>query len=606
MSGKSPTKKDRLQEKTTFATALAEFVKGLSEYVSAEDGQWTVKGFIDIFKNIYTISSDTKIVSKILEIHLFPRILQFAQDNGYKIVLAEHQNWYPDLSFVKTSTPAVKFALDLKTTYRDPDFPGHVNGFTLGSHGAYFKERASTKNIQFPYADYSGHFCLGIIYTRTKAKDLDETEVLHVKELDEHLTSEPPHRYRVTDVDNLRSIASVVRDFQFFVCEKWRLASDRQGSGNTANIGSITFIEDILAGNGMFAKLGEECFDEYWMNYGIATRMKKRKAVPIRSLSDCADEDKKESQEGRRGMKLIVPPIKSQGIKTKLVPWIRAMLPAVHGRWIEPFLGTGVVAFNSGFKDALLCDVNPHLINFYQGMKNGEITPELVREYLEKEGKLLEKAAEQGYTHFRLIRDRFNKTHDPLDFLFLSRAGFNGMIRFNRSGEWNIPFCKKPERFARAYITKIVNQVQDCAIQPGWIFKIQDFEKTILEAKKDDIIYCDPPYIGRYVDYYNGWSEEDEQRLFSLLSSTPAKFILSTWHHNDYRANTFILSLWSKFHIVTRDHFYHSGGKIENRRSIVEALVSNFTPKIKKHNHGIDRRHEQMLLQEDGSTYIMP
>lgn len=203
--------------------------------------------------------------------------------------MAEHQNWYPDLSFVKQSDQAVKFAVDLKTTYRDLDFPGHVNGFTLGSHGAYFKERTSTKNIQFPYADYSGHFCLGIIYTRTAAKDVEETEVIHVKEMQDGEASEPAHRYRVTSVDNLRSIASVVRDFQFFVCEKWRLASDKQGSGNTANIGSITCIRDILTGNGVFARLGEEWFDEYWMNYGVTTRMKKGKATPIRSLADFLD-----------------------------------------------------------------------------------------------------------------------------------------------------------------------------------------------------------------------------------------------------------------------------------------------------------------------------
>lgn len=282
-------KKERLGEKGAFSAALTDFVKGLSDYISAEDGQWTVKGFIDIYKNIYTISSDTKIVSKILEIHLFPRILQFAQDNGYSIVLAEHQNWYPDLSFVKQSNRAVKFAVDLKTTYRDPNFPGHVNGFTLGSHGAYFRDRKSTKNIQFPYAEYFGHFCLGIIYSRTNVKDLDETEVIHVKELDSEKSRKPSHRYRVTSVDHLRSIASVVKDFQFFVCEKWRLASDKQGSGNTANIGSITYVDDILAGNGVFAKLGEEWFDEYWMNHGVSTMIKKGKATPIRSIEDFLD-----------------------------------------------------------------------------------------------------------------------------------------------------------------------------------------------------------------------------------------------------------------------------------------------------------------------------
>jgi DNA adenine methylase len=194
-------------------------------------------------------------------------------------------------------------------------------------------------------------------------------------------------------------------------------------------------------------------------------------------------------------MRVIIPPIKSQGIKTKLAPWIQELVPAVRGHWIEPFLGTGVVAFNSGFREALLSDINPHVIRFYQAVKDHEITPPIVREYLEKEGRQLEKAPDRGYAHFRSVRDRFNRTHDPLDFLFLSRAGFNGMMRFNRNGGWNIPFCKKPERFSRSYVTKIVNQVHDvaCLIQPEWTFMAEDFEKAIHEATKDDIIYCAPP-----------------------------------------------------------------------------------------------------------------
>jgi len=60
----------------------------------------------------------------------------------------------------------------------------------------------------------------------------------------------------------------VVYGFQFFVREKWEIASDRQGSSNTANIGSISKISDILEGNGVFKRLGEKWFDDYWMNYG--------------------------------------------------------------------------------------------------------------------------------------------------------------------------------------------------------------------------------------------------------------------------------------------------------------------------------------------------
>ncbi len=67
------------------------------------------------------------------------------------------------------------------------------------------------------------------------------------------------------------------------------MASDKQGSGNTANIGSITCIDDILVGNGVFARLGEKWFDEYWMNHGVATTIKDGKAIPIRSIEDFLD-----------------------------------------------------------------------------------------------------------------------------------------------------------------------------------------------------------------------------------------------------------------------------------------------------------------------------
>lgn len=231
--------------KQSFENNLRHFVQDLSNEISDSHGKWSIKGFIDIYKNIYTISSDTKIISKILEIHLFPLLVQFATEYGYKIVLAEHQNYYPDISFVDIKNENIRFALDLKTTYRKTE--NLCNGFTLGSHGAYFTDRNGTKNIQFPYNSYLGHYCLGVIYNRTSPEKIDETKIFNLKQLN--------------------TISSVIGDFQFFVAEKWKIASDKSGSGNTANIGSIQNIQDILNGNGMFSKLGEEWFDDYWINY---------------------------------------------------------------------------------------------------------------------------------------------------------------------------------------------------------------------------------------------------------------------------------------------------------------------------------------------------
>ena len=281
---------------------------------------------------------------------------------------------------------------------------------------------------------------------------------------------------------------------------------------------------------------------------------------------------------------VTVPPIKSQGIKTKLVPWINDLILSsgtdLNANWIEPFFGTGVVGFNSPIRGThLVGDTNPHIINFYRGVQSGKINSHSMRAYLEEESRLLANADEEGYAHFREVRNRFNAEHSPYDFIFLSRAGFNGMMRFNRHGDWNIPFCKKPGRFSPAYVTKICNQIEQVARiikKREWEFNNVPFAETIERAEAGDIIYCDPPYFGRYVDYYNGWTEQDEHELFEALSRTRAKFILSTWHHNDFRPNEMIERYWDCFNITTREHFYHGGGHIENRHSVVEALVFNF------------------------------
>lgn len=273
--------------KTAFKNALDELVNKLEKYVSTESGDWTVKGFIDIYKNIYTISSDTKIISKILEIHIFPQILQFAEENDFNIILTEHQNYYPDITFIHKRNENIKFAVDLKTTYRKKN---GIASFTLGSHGSYFKERDKKKNIQFPYNQYLGHYCLGIIYTRTDLKeDVSETEIYQVKEFQEEQYNQSVKKVgerAVTTVENLKSITSVIKDFEFFVAEKWKIASDKQGSGNTANIGSTLSIQDLRNENGIFSQLGEEWFDEYWINYGSLSMIKNGKTIKITSLKD--------------------------------------------------------------------------------------------------------------------------------------------------------------------------------------------------------------------------------------------------------------------------------------------------------------------------------
>lgn len=277
--------------------------------------------------------------------------------------------------------------------------------------------------------------------------------------------------------------------------------------------------------------------------------------------------------------KIFVPPIKIQGIKTKLVPLIKENISFNENTiWIEPFMGSGVVGFNVRAQRAIFSDINPHIINFYNSLKSKKISSDAVKNFLADEGRVL---SERGENYYYEVRERFNKLHNPLDFLFLNRACFNGMIRFNRKGKFNVPYCRKSQRFSKAYITKIVNQVkyvESCLSNCDWKFFCQDFQKIIQQSKNYDevLIYCDPPYIGRHVDYYDTWDEESEKILCKVLRESEKPFILSTWDKNKFRANNYIEKIWGFCDKITQEHFYYVGAKEINRHSVTEALLINF------------------------------
>jgi DNA adenine methylase len=274
----------------------------------------------------------------------------------------------------------------------------------------------------------------------------------------------------------------------------------------------------------------------------------------------------------------------------------------LSGRWIEPFMGSGVVGFNAKPEKADFSDLNPHIIKFYNAVKNLEINEKTARAYLEQEGARLR---EIGDDYYYFVRDRFNREKQPLDFLFLSRAGFNGVIRFNSKGEFNVPFCRKRERFSKGYITKIVNQIRSVYELIGlkqWNFNCLDFRSVISSATDNDFIYCDPPYFGRHTDYFNSWSEKDELDLFKCLSETRAKFILSTWYGNEYRQNPSIDKYWRDFYMQTKNHFYHVGAKETNRKPMVEALVMNYVP---SELYVPKAKEKQLVLMEKKEKYLI-
>ena len=249
-----------MDSKRFYDLLLAE-ISTYKQHLETDDEEWKVKGFIDVDKNIYTISHDTKVVSKIIEIILIPKLKLFAEKNGMELELPDAQNYYPDLTF-KDKQDGSLFAVDFKTTYYEvtKNIKGaeekKIKGMTLGAFSGYFRDCNSTKNIQHPYHEYKSHLVLGIVYRQV---------------------NDTGDEFKVYGIDELERIKSVIKSFIFFLQPKYKIAIDHPGSGNTKNIGGIADLEKMVNGQGPFVKFGdkaEEVFDDYWINYRTAGEAK--------------------------------------------------------------------------------------------------------------------------------------------------------------------------------------------------------------------------------------------------------------------------------------------------------------------------------------------
>lgn len=132
-----------------------------------------------MYKNVYTITNDTKVVSKILEIILIPHLDIFARHNGMTSELPSAQNYYPDLTF--KDAEGNLFAVDFKSSYYGDD--RKINGLTLGSYWGYFRNRDKKKNTNYPYNDYKCHLVIGMLY-KQNITDKNEKATYRIDEID--------------------------------------------------------------------------------------------------------------------------------------------------------------------------------------------------------------------------------------------------------------------------------------------------------------------------------------------------------------------------------------------------------------------------------------
>ncbi|EFM17769.1 Dam family site-specific DNA-(adenine-N6)-methyltransferase [Pantoea sp. aB] len=178
--------------------------------------------------------------------------------------------------------------------------------------------------------------------------------------------------------------------------------------------------------------------------------------------------------------------LKWAGGKHSVLDEIRAML-STGDRLIEPFVGSGTVFINAGFKRNLLGDVNPDLINLFNQLQ-GNPDAVIKAAYQLERGCLSNEA-------YLAIRDEFNgrKAHAVRHaalFLALMRTSFNGLCRYNQKGLFNVGWNKKGEAnyFPMDELTHFTG------MQKEMTFMCAGFEDVIAQAGQGDVIFCDPPY----------------------------------------------------------------------------------------------------------------
>ena len=200
-------------------------------------------GILDSNNQIHTLGTDSKIIGRIFEMIAQPVLEQIANENGYILQTPESQTVYPDFIMMKSKESEDKIAIDIKTTYIESD--QSTIKFTLGSFGSYM--RNNTKNIEYKYTDYLKHYVIGFVYKR----------------------NDSAQESRVYSYEDRSKIEFPYYDVKFFIQEKFKIAGDKPGSGNTENIGSFSTkkFSDLKNGNGPFSELGQDAFDIYWKYY---------------------------------------------------------------------------------------------------------------------------------------------------------------------------------------------------------------------------------------------------------------------------------------------------------------------------------------------------
>ncbi|MGL5397312.1 MAG: DNA adenine methylase [Shewanella sp.] len=196
---------------------------------------------------------------------------------------------------------------------------------------------------------------------------------------------------------------------------------------------------------------------------------------------------------------------------------------------VEPFVGSGTVFLNTNYPRYILADINEDLINTMEVVRD---RPEVILT------TLLFMFGNVKADYYYQTRDMFNQRKTCADkdqnyklaqataFIFLNRHGFNGLVRYNQDGTFNVPYG----HYNRAYkprdeIIGFSKKAKDAKAE----FLVQDFVTTIEQAPDGSVIYADPPYIplsetSAFSSYHTApFGKEQHIKLAAVLRAAKAR-----------------------------------------------------------------------------------
>lgn len=265
----------------------------------------------------------------------------------------------------------------------------------------------------------------------------------------------------------------------------------------------------------------------------------------------------------------ISPYVKWVGGKRQLLPHLLPLIPSEYNNYVEPFFGGGALFFALQPKKAIINDINDEITNSLSEIKSNYSS---LMEALD----LYQNSHDENF-YYKMRKSNFiNKTHKAARFIYLNKAGFNGMYRVNKNDEFNVPFGKKEK--LNLYSKKNFESISKLLNKNKIKIMNKNYYDILSKVKKGDFVFVDPPYdieTNNFTSYTKyGFDREDQTRLANeliKLDKKGVKWILTN-------SNTsFISDLYKKFNqtIITTNRNINSNSS-KRKNGAKEIIIWNY------------------------------